>query len=262
VSAYADILDERDRLGGAFAGSLTLHMALVGALVAYSWYAGHRQAFGAKDAGGGAIGVEAVNTIPLPHHGAENPVANDTESQVPQTPAKPVEKTKAEKPPPPDAVALKSQKAKKEPAKVASAPQRFRPFKELDPNQLTSKEAPQISSSQFSAMPGAGRIGTGANTTLGDRCGGYSQQIQQLVSQKWRTADVDARVNSAPTVIATFDLLKDGSTRNVQLLQKSGVTSLDFSVERAILDASPFPPIPANCGRDSARVEFWFELKR
>jgi len=262
VSGHADILDDRDRLGGAFAGALALHAALVGALTAYSLYTGHREAFGAKDAGGGSIGVEAVNSIPLPHHGAENPVANDTESQVPQTPAKPVEKVKQEKPPSPDAVPLKSKKAKKEPAKVASAQQHFRPFKELDPNQLTNKEAPQISNSQFSAMPGAGRVGTGSNTTLGTRFGGYAQQIQQLVAQKWRTSDVDPTVNSGPTVIATFDLMRDGTTRNVKLLQKSGIPSLDFSVERAILEASPFPPIPPGYERDSARVEFWFELKR
>ena len=45
---------------------------------------GRSEMFGAKDAGGGAIGVEAVNTIPLLHSGAQNPLANDTQSQVPQ----------------------------------------------------------------------------------------------------------------------------------------------------------------------------------
>jgi periplasmic protein TonB len=262
VSAHADILDDRDRLGGAFTGALALHVALVGALAGYQLYSGHRESFGAKDAGGGAIGVEAVNSIPLVHHGAENPVANDTESQVPQTPAKPVEKVKAEKPPPPDAVALKSKKAKKEPAKVASEKQRFRPFKDLDPNQLTNKEAPQVSNNMFSAMPGAGRIGTGANTTLGTRFGAYAQQIQQLVAQKWRTSDVDPSLTTAPTVIATFDLMRDGTARNVRLLQKSGFPSLDSSVQRAILEASPFPPLPREYERESAQVEFWFELKR
>ena len=262
MTAHADILDDRDRLGGAFAGALALHAAMIGALVAYSMYGGHHDAFGEKDAGGGAIGVEAVNSIPLPHHGAENPVANDTESQVPQTPAKAVEKPKEEKLPPPDAVALKSKKAKKEQAKATPPQQRFRPFKDLDPNQLTSREGPQISSAQYSAMPGAGRIGTGANTTLGNRCGGYAQLIQQGVAQKWKTSTIDATVNTAPTVIAMFDLQSDGTARNVRLLQKSGITSLDFSVERAILDASPFPPIPAQCNRDSARVEIWFELQR
>jgi len=73
---------------------------------------------------------------------------------------------------------------------------------------------------------------------------------------------VDARLTSAPTVIATFDVMRDGSARNVQILQKSGTPSLDFSVERAILEASPFPPLPAEYNRDSAHVEFWFELKR
>lgn len=262
MSAHVDILDDRDRLGGAFAGALALHAAMFGALVAYSLYSGNRETFGAKDAGGGAIGVEAVNTIPLPHHGAENPLAADTESQVPQTPTKPVEKVKEEKAPPPDAVRLKSKKAKKEPARVASEKQHFRPFKELDPNQLTNPEAPQVSSAQFSAMPGAGRIGTGANTTLGNRCGGYAQLIQQNIGQKWRTSDIDARISAAPTVIATFDLLADGNVRNVKVLQNSGITSLDLSVQRAILEASPFPPIPAICNRDSARVEIWFELKR
>jgi outer membrane biosynthesis protein TonB len=48
----------------------------------------------------------------------------------------------------------------------------------------------------------------------------------------------------------------------MQLLQTSGVPSLDFSVKRAILDASPLPPIPPGFDRDSAKVEFTFELKR
>ena len=73
---------------------------------------------------------------------------------------------------------------------------------------------------------------------------------------------MDARIQTGPTVIATFELMRDGSVRNVQLLQTSNIPSLDSSVKRAILDASPFPPIPAGFERDSAKVEFWFELKR
>jgi hypothetical protein len=33
-------------------------------------------------------------------------------------------------------------------------------------------------------------------------------------------------------------------------------------VQRAIMEASPFPPIPPGFARSSAKVEFWFELKR
>jgi protein TonB len=200
-----------------------------------------------------------VKSIPLRHSGAQNPVANDTESQVPQQPAKPLEREKEEKVSP-NAVALKMKK--RLPAYVASEHQKFRPFNQIDQNQVFAKQAPQVSNPLFSAMPGSGRIGTGANTTLGTRFAGYAQQIQQLVAQKWHTNDVDARVQTAPVVIASFDLMRDGRIRNLRVVQQSGISALDYSVQRAILEASPFPPIPAGFDKDSARVEFTFELKR
>jgi TonB family protein len=257
---HPDILEEREPLSRAFLAALTLHVTLLAAMGIYAWMNAHRDSFGAQNAGGGAIGIEAVKSIPLLHSGEQNPVANDTESQVPQQPAKPVEKVKAEKVSP-KAVALKM-KEKRRPAEVASERQRFRPFKEIDQNQVFAKQAPQVSNPLFSAMPGSGRIGTGANTTLGTRFAGYAQQIQQLVAQKWHTNDVDARVQTAPVVIASFDLMRDGNIRNLRVLQQSGIAALDYSVQRAILEASPFPPIPPGFERDSAKVEFTFELKR
>jgi TonB family protein len=260
MSQHADILDQHDSLRGPFFGALGLHLMIGGAIVFYGWVAAHTESFGAKDAGGAAIGIEAVDSIPLPHKGQQNPLANDSKSETPQQPAKPIERAKQEKPPP-DAIPLKS-RMKKRLADVASERQKFRPFKELDQNQVTSRLAPSVASPMFSAAPGAGRIGLGANTTLGDRFAGYGQQIQQLVAQKWATRDIDPRIQTAPTVIATFELLRDGSIRNVQLLQRSGIAALDFSVQRAILEASPFPPIPPGFDRSYAKVEFSFELKR
>jgi len=257
---HPDILDQREPINRAFLAALTLHVTLIAGMGIYGWVSTHRDSFGAQDAGGGAIGIEAVKSIPLLHSGQQNPVANDTESQVPQQPAKPIEQTKEEKVSP-KAVALKMRE-KKHPADVASERQRFRPFKEIDQNQVFAKQAPQVSNPLFSAMPGSGRIGTGANTTLGTRFAEYGQQIQQLVAQKWHTNDVDARVQTAPIVIASFDLMRDGSIRNLRVLQQSGISALDYSVQRAILEASPFPPIPPGFERDSAKVEFTFELKR
>jgi TonB family protein len=255
----ADILDQRESMRGAFLGALSLHVAIVAALLLNGWLAGHTDAFGSQDAGG-AVGIQVVDSIPLHHEGQPNPLANDTDSKVPQTKAKPVDRVKAE-PTPPDAILLKSRNAKKKAAEVASERQRFRPFDQLEKNQLTSKSAPQVSNPLYTA-PGAGRVGAGANTTLGFRFAGYSAQIQQLIAQHWRTDDVDAHVQTAPVVVATFDLLRNGSIRNLQILQGSNISALDFSVKRAILDASPFPPIPAGFDRDYAKVEFTFELKR
>jgi protein TonB len=260
MTAHADILDQRDSLRGAFWMAAALHAAVFG-WMAFDGLFGNHDRFGAVDAGGSAIGIEAVKSIPLPHRGMENPLANDTESQVPQTPVRAREQTQKRPKESPDAVALKD-RSKKKLSQVAAEKNKFRPFEELDPNRLTAKQAPQVSSQQFSALPGAGRVGTGANTTLGTIFPGYAEQIQRLIAQKWRTGDVDARIQTGPVVIATFDLLRNGQVKNLQLLQASGISSLDLSVQRAILEASPFPPIPSGFNRDSAKVEFWFELKR
>jgi TonB family protein len=255
--AGPDILDQPDSIGPAFLGAIALHAAAIGALVFSSL--SRPTPFGSAQVGGNAIGIEAVNTIPLVHHGAPNPLANDTESQVPQTPVKARDSVKQEKPPP-DAIPLKQKKDKQKPAPKTAAQQRFRPLDELLPNQITSRDAPQVSNQAYSAAPGSGRIGAGPHTTLGNEFGGYADQIRQIVASKWRTGDVN--VQNAPVVIADFDLMRDGSIRNLRLLQSSGISSLDFSVERAIQDSSPLPPIPASFPRSYASVEFWFELKR
>jgi protein TonB len=259
---HGDILDTRESLKGGFWASVSLHGLLFGIAAAYALINANAIKIGDPNAGGSAVGVQAVQAIPLAHHGPQNPVANDTQSEVPQTPAPPVERKQIEKAPPPDAIPLPSRVPKKKPAKVASEPQRFRPYQQLDPNQLTSKAAPQVSSPLYSAQSGSGLIGPGANSVLGSRCGAYAAQIIQLVSQHWNTGDVDPRISNAPVVIATFDLARNGSISNLKLLQSSSIAALNFSVQRAITDASPFPPMPNCIDKNTARVEFNFELKR
>ncbi len=262
MTGHADILDARESLTGGFWASVALHGLLVGIAVGYALINANTTRIGDVNAGGAAVGVESVKSIPLAHHGPQNPVANDTQSEVPQTPAPPVARKEAEKPPPPDAVPLRSRERKEKPAKVASVPQKFRSYQALDPNQLTTKTPPQVSSPLYSAQAGSGQVGPGAHTTLGSRCGAYSAQIIQLVAQHWNTGDVDPRVQTAPVVIATFDLARNGTISNLKLLQTSSISALNFSVLRAIQDASPFPPMPPCIDKDTARVEFNFELKR
>jgi periplasmic protein TonB len=261
MTQHADILDTRESLTGGFWASVLLHGSIFGIAMVYA-FLGRAIPMGDPNAGGAAVGVEAVKSIPLAHQGPQNPVANDTQSQVPETPAPPVERKQIEKPPPPDAVALKSREEKKKPAKVASAPQRFRPYQQLEQNQLTTKAAPQVSTPLYSAQAGSGHVGTGANSSLGSRCGAYSAQIVNLVAQRWNTGDVDARYQTAPVVIVTFELARNGTVSHLAVLQRSGISALDFSAQRAIEDATPFPPLPACFDKDVAKVEFNFELKR
>jgi TonB family protein len=259
--AHADILDQRESLRGPFKGSLTLHVAVIGGLVVYTLISGQREALGDPNAGGAAVGIEAVKSIPLPHRGPPNPVAHDTQSQVPQQPAK-QERVKKEPPPPKDAIALKSKTAKRLRAKVEPQPRHFKSFEELDPNKIKSQQAPAVSNPLFSDVAGAGRIGAGMDTTLGTRFGAYAQQIRDLVARKWHPGDVDAKIRSAPQVVATFELMRDGSIGKPRIVESSGITALDFSVQRAILEASPLPPFPPGLEEKSTTVTFTFELKR
>ena len=73
---------------------------------------------------------------------------------------------------------------------------------------------------------------------------------------------MDPRLQTAPLVIVTFEILRDGSVRGVRLFQGSGYPTLDHSAQRAIIEASPFPVLPPGFERNSATVEFRFELKR
>jgi TonB family protein len=253
-------LDRRDSMRGAFVAAVTLHAALIGALVLHAL--DRSQPFGDNNPGGGAVAIQAVNSIPIPHHGEQNPLASDTQSEVPQALTQPVDRVKEEVPKP-DAIPIKTKMEKQKPAEVASQHQRFRPYDELDKNQLTSKTAPQVSNPMFTAQPGAGQVSAGTST-LGVRLAAYGAQIKEIVARNWRTNDVDARLQTAPPVIATFELMRDGSIRNLEILQGSGIPALDISVKRAILDSAPLPPIPQNQGFDKpyAKVEFTFELKR
>jgi len=48
---------------------------------------------------------------------------------------------------------------------------------------------------------------------------------------------------------------------HVHITQPSGNTALDFSAQRAIFDASPFPRLPDQYPRNDAEVELLFSLK-
>jgi TonB family protein len=252
------VLARPDPKGMAFTIAIVLHGSLVGAFLVLGWINSHGENLGDPNAGGPSVGVEPVDAIPLAHSGPKNPVAHDTQSEAPEAPPEKVAKEKEVTPP--DAIKLNLHNEKKKAkAKEESVRRHLPSLNELEKNQLYSKTPQQVSSPLYSQLPGSGRIGMGANTTLGSRFGAYAQQIQDLIARNWNTGDVTAR--SAPPVIATFEIMRDGSIRNLAILQGSGVKSLDFSVRRAIEGVS-FPPLPQGYDQSSAKCEFTFELKK
>ncbi len=257
MNRHADILDQQELLGAAFVQSVLLHAAVAGALILSSISFQHsRQVWGsANTAAGTAVAINSVKTIPLPSRaGKINPVANDTESQVPQAP-KPEPKKQA-KVPDEDAVPIKSRLAKKQPK--PEAPQRFQ-AETPPPNQVFSHDAPAAVSPMFE-KPGSGGAGVGVNSAFGNQFGAYADLVVQRVTQKWQTSGLAGL--QVPMAVITFDIMRDGSVKNPQIAQRSGNSTLDFSALRAVMDAGPFPPLPANYSGSSTNVELRFQLQR
>ena len=62
--AHADILDQRESLRAPFTGALALHVGIAGGLLLYTYILGHREQFGDPNAGGAAVGIQAVKVDP------------------------------------------------------------------------------------------------------------------------------------------------------------------------------------------------------
>jgi TonB family protein len=257
MQQHADILDQPESLGGPFVQSVLLHAAIAGALIVstISFQHSHQVWGSANTSAGSAVAINSVKTIPLPSRaGKINPVANDTESQVPQAP-KP-ELKKQVKAPDEDAIPLKSRLAKKQPR--PEAPQRYRP-EPLAPNQVVSRDAPAAVSPMFE-KPGSGGVGVGPNSAFGNQFGAYADLVVQRVTQKWQTTGLAGM--HLPMVVITFQISRDGSVKNPQIAQHSGNSTLDYSALRAVTDAGPFPQLPPNYSGSQADVELRFQLQQ
>jgi protein TonB len=258
---YADTLDAREPLGKPLLASMALHGSLFGLMVVGSFIHGPaRPLWGDNNSGGGIVGVNPVARIPMvARSGKLNPVANDTQSQLPPPPPKP-KAVQREKPPEPDAIPLKSRKTPpKQVWNVSGSPDRYRP--EPKPNQLYSSASSALVSKSM-GMAGSGGTGIARGSPLGDRFGAYAALLQELIARKWNTQDVDSRIRTAPAVVMTFTILRDGTIRNIRRKTSSGNTALDLSAERALYDVGKVDPLPAGYDRNEAEVEFNFVLQR
>src|SRR5580693_1568178 len=182
MRTHTDILDQQESLRGPFVGSVLLHAAVAGALIISTLsFNQTREVWGGPTHAGDAVAVNAVKSIPLPSHsGPVNPVANETESQVPQAP-KPEPKKQVKVPE--KAIPIKSRFAKEQPKPQAL--QHYHPEPPAQ-NQVFSRDAPAAVSPMFQ-KPGSGGVGVGPNSAFGNRFGAYADLVIQRVTQKWQT---------------------------------------------------------------------------
>jgi len=248
-------LSQPDPLGRYFAGSLGLHAAFIALVVVSGMWKFSKSSWGSEHVSTGAVGISVVKTIPVPRRDApENPLANDTDSNLPQAPA-PVKTQAQVKAPEPKAIPIPD-KRKISPKEQSRS--LYRPAQAYVPSQLYS-QAPQATSSKMYGMQGAAGIDVGPASMLGDRCGAYADLMKDKISGKWNRADVNAQPSQMSAV--TFTIARNGVLSDVKLSHPSGSLLLDASAQRAVLDSNPLPPLTAPCDRNDVTVELRFQLK-
>lgn len=241
--------------------SLLLHGAVVLAvvLVQLQLFGPIGESFGDPNPTfGGSVGISPVKTIPLPaRSGRPNPVANDTESQVPQAPQPaPKDQTKTREEVEETTISLKGK-----PEVNKQTTSRRQNLPETPSNQVFSSQGAAVVSPQFGGSGGEGG-GVGVSMPFGGRFGYYAQQIRDLIQRNWRTDRIPPNITSAPIARASFIISRDGSVSSINLVQRSGVSAVDYSILRAIQDVGKFPPLPAGFERNQATVEIAFEFRR
>ncbi|MBM3738493.1 MAG: TonB family protein [Acidobacteria bacterium] len=261
MADHIDVLDQEESLKGAFLRSLAVHGVLAAVMVATALLTGHgaTNPFGDPSPGGGAGSAVTVTaaTIPIPSLSRRvDPIARDTQSQVPERPDK---RTVRERPDD-DAEGL-SKKKKKPTLDMAEYARRRAVDRELEENQLTSTTGSRASSPIYQ-MQGGGQIGVGANTALGGRFGAYVELVQRCVGTKWREQNIDHRTRTGQPTVVQFVIERSGVIRDAQISQASGNLAVDRASQRAILDCSPLPPLPAAFEKSSASIEFWFQIQK
>jgi len=244
--------------------SMVLH-AVLAATVGVSTYFSHTGESWGGPGGSVTVGlVGSVPAIPLPQPETVSPSRVVDES-------KGLYKSEPQPKPQPQPEATPIPKfAKEKPPKYVTRPSRTLENPTPPPPNAVpygGGGTPMVPVSSF-AMGNTGT--TAAGLAVGGAGGGdfasrfasYVTAVQQRISREWLESSVDPSLRWAPRVSVTFDILRDGTVTNVQLMQSSNNRSLDTSALRAVQSASPLLPLPAAYSGSRVSVEFYFDYRR
>jgi protein TonB len=265
AAAHTAVVKE-EKLGAPLVWSLALHAVLFASLAVSTLMSHRGESWGG--AGGGSISVKLVGGVgiplPRPEVVTTNPVVDTTKGLYKSEPVP--KKTQ----PPPDAAAIPEFKKEKAPRYVTNPSKILKDESEPPPNAVPYGQggATALPYSEFtmgsagSTAAGMGFSGPGAGGDFGSRFAYYVEAVQRRVSSNWIQSTVDPSVRFAPRAVVTFDILRNGTITNVQILKSSSNSSVDNSAVRAIVGSNPVNPLPNEYSGNKVSVEFWFDFKR
>jgi periplasmic protein TonB len=255
-----------ESLKGPLLWSFIFHALLLGALAISTLLSHTGETWGGTS--GGAISVKLIGSlggVPLPRPSVvtTSRVVDTSKGLYKSEPKPKIEKLPTE--------------AKKIPEFAKEKPPHYvtRPSKVLEnktpppPNAVPYGQggAPAVPYQQFN-LGASGKTSGGMGFTgpsggnFGARFPWYVDAVRNRVSSNWLQTTVDPSVQWAPRAVVTFDILRDGTVANVQILRSSGNASVDNSAVRAILSSNPLNPLPNEYAGSKVSVEFWFDFHR
>jgi protein TonB len=266
MSAVRIQIDDQS-LSGPLFWSVLFHVALFSSMLVSTFFSHRGDLWGGPGAAG-AVSVKLVGGmqgIPLPRPEAvtTSRVVDTTKGLYKSEPppkAKPV---------PADAQPIPEFKKEKQPKYVTT------PSKILEDNTPPPQNAvpygqggsPAVPYTQFAMGTGGGtNAGLGFTGTGGGDFGGkfpwYVDAVRNRVSGNWLQSTIEPSLRWAPRAVLDFDILRNGTLANIQILQSSGNASVDASAVRAIQGSNPVNPLPNEYPGNKVSVEFWFDFRR
>jgi len=89
--------------------------------------------------------------------------------------------------------------------------------------------------------------------------GWYNAAVKAALESAWEKPYLENQGRTYSVVIA-FDIARDGTTRNLRIVESSGIPSLDRSAQRAVMQASPLPAVPPTWKDDPLPATMRFNL--
>ena len=262
----------------------TLHAFLLALVIYGSFITRTGESWGGP---GGAITVGLVGSvpaIPLPRPEIVSPsrVVDESKGLYKSIPPPDIKTA-----PPPDAIPIPKfnlakplPPPKHRPSKISETPPPPPPKYNSHPSKLLENPTPPppnaipyghggtptVPTTSFAlgagnTQGGLGFTGVGGGD-FGSRFSWYVQAVQQRVSRNWLQSTIDPSVVTAPRVVVTFDILRNGQVVNAQVTQSSNNYSVDSSALRAVQNSSPLNPLPPEYNGSKVSVEFWFDFQR
>ncbi len=87
---------------------------------------------------------------------------------------------------------------------------------------------------------------------------GYMRMLKEKIESTWHYPKEAARLGLSGDLYIKFTIKKDGKLGDVELIRTSGYKDLDDAAIKALKDAQPYWPLPADWGKDDLEIKGYF----